>query len=91
MSNKQREQSIYCENIRWELKYCDENEENRTGKTERGKGGKRQKTEENTVARFISAFADSSPFPQKFRIRFAATAVSIIMLDDRPDLEVYSF
>lgn len=37
-------------------------------------------------ARFIrSTFADSSSFSLKFRICSAATAVSIIMLDDRPD------
>lgn len=46
------------------------------------RGGK----EDPAIAPFHPAtFADSSPFSLRSRIRFAATAVSIIILDDRPD------
>lgn len=56
------------------------------GKKEGGGGGK----EDSAISFYPAKFADSSPFSLKFRIRSAATAVSIIMLDDRPDRSLLS-
>lgn len=58
---------------------------------QRGRKCRRWEREASSRAGFIRTSADSSPFSQKFWLRFAATAVSIITLDDRPKFTRYTW